>query len=413
MELPKNITQIGEADRNCKIYVEDYVVSYIKQMNQLALNKEMAVALYGVRKTEGSVTYLFIYGSAKLDFLHREVRHLSQAQYQEIERLRRKYFNEHEFLGYCLLNGEMVEGFHVCEQDICRYITGYAQFYEKNDSMLAYMLDTRTEEPGTEAVNVEKYDMVKQRQEERRADWNQENARGGEYRAMLRGEFPKETQDKRAAPREEKITVSTTAPVASRSMRGMRVATIAVFGLLCLVALSSLGSGEGMEELQTAARQAMTSLTEQKIPDVEEAMNPNVQANTLVTEDKLTEALQQENAANGADAAQTMITTEMTVAPEPNTEVVAPVQSATPTVAPTAEPTPVPTPQATATPAPTSAPTPTPTPAPVSYIIKEGDTLIGICVRTYGSDASVSEVCSLNGISDPDDIKVGQKILLP
>lgn len=27
MELPKNITQIGESDKSCKIYAEDYVVS--------------------------------------------------------------------------------------------------------------------------------------------------------------------------------------------------------------------------------------------------------------------------------------------------------------------------------------------------------------------------------------------------
>lgn len=31
MELPKNITQIGEADKHCRIYVEDYVVSYINK----------------------------------------------------------------------------------------------------------------------------------------------------------------------------------------------------------------------------------------------------------------------------------------------------------------------------------------------------------------------------------------------
>ena len=36
MELPKNITQVGETDRNCKIYVEDYVVSYMRQMNKFA-----------------------------------------------------------------------------------------------------------------------------------------------------------------------------------------------------------------------------------------------------------------------------------------------------------------------------------------------------------------------------------------
>ena len=46
MELPKNITQIGEADKHCRVYVEDYVVSYIKQMNGMAQNKDIAIALW-------------------------------------------------------------------------------------------------------------------------------------------------------------------------------------------------------------------------------------------------------------------------------------------------------------------------------------------------------------------------------
>ena len=69
MELPKNITQIGEADKHCRVYVEDYVVSYIKQMNGMAQNKDIAIALYGRRTTENGVAYLFAYGSAKLNFL--------------------------------------------------------------------------------------------------------------------------------------------------------------------------------------------------------------------------------------------------------------------------------------------------------------------------------------------------------
>ena len=69
MELPKNIKQIGESNRYCKIYVEDYCVSYIKQMNQLALNKEMAVSLYGFCKLEWNVFYLFFFGGAEFDFL--------------------------------------------------------------------------------------------------------------------------------------------------------------------------------------------------------------------------------------------------------------------------------------------------------------------------------------------------------
>ena len=174
MELPKNITQIGEADKHCRIYVEDYVVSYIKQMNGMAQNKDIAIALYGRKTAEDGVAYLFAYGSAKLNFLQKPVRHLSQAQEQEIEKLRRKYFSEMTFLGYQILNGEMVEGFQICEQEICRYVAGYAQFYEKNDSMLAYMLENRGEEAEPEKVDQEKYEVVKKRQEDagrdRRAD---------------------------------------------------------------------------------------------------------------------------------------------------------------------------------------------------------------------------------------------------
>ena len=50
---------------------------------------------------------------------------------------------------------------------------------------------------------------------------------------------------------------------------------------------------------------------------------------------------------------------------------------------------------------------------PVSYTIRKGDTLIGICIRKYGSDERVAEICSLNHISNPDDIKEGAEILLP
>ncbi|MBE5884223.1 MAG: hypothetical protein E7291_07380 [Lachnospiraceae bacterium] len=384
MELPKNITQIGESDRNCKIYVEDYVVSYIKQINQLAVNKEMAVALYGARKTEGMITYLFIYGGAKLDFLQREVRHLSQAQCQETERIRQKYFPENEFLGYCLLTGEMVEGFHICEQGICRYVAGYAQFYEKNDSMLAYMLDVREEAPQPEVVDREKYDMVKRRQEERR-----------------------EEPELQAANREERrLTVMRS--TASHKMRGMRVATLAVFGVLCLAALSTLGDGQVSKDWQDAARQAMSSLTEQKIPDAEESLIQNAQANTLVAEEKLTEALQEENAVATTGVEQ-MVTTETVVLPEPSAEPTTATPSPAPEATPTPSPEATPTPEETMTPA----PTPAPTAEPVAYIIREGDTLIGICISTYGSDARLAEICSLNQISDADDIKVDQKILLP
>ena len=65
MELPKNTTQIGEADKHCRVYVEDYVVSYIKQMNGMAQNKDIAIALYGRRTTECGLSVRLWFGETE------------------------------------------------------------------------------------------------------------------------------------------------------------------------------------------------------------------------------------------------------------------------------------------------------------------------------------------------------------
>ncbi len=331
MELPKNITQIGEADRRCKIYVEDYVVSYIRQMNHLAENKDISLALYGIRKDEGEVGYVFLYGACRLESLQRETRHLSQAQSQEIERLRNKYFPEYQFLGYRLLNGEMVEGFHICEQGICRYIAGYACFYEKNDNMLAYMLEDRTEEAEPEKVDREKYERVRQRQENRRQEYQsrlrqnvrtreneKEEAEDGRAAEELkeRQDHKKNLKNKENANSKEnqetgqaitartarqsargRLGLRSSAIGAGKTLRGrtgggrqytsgekqdrrkepegvssgtmhlMRLSVAGMFLLLCVIGLSTFYDNGGMENLQGAAQRLLAELMEPKLPD--------------------------------------------------------------------------------------------------------------------------------------------------
>lgn len=378
MELPKNITQIGETNPHCKVYVEDYVISYVKQLNQCAREKELAVALYGVKKEESEITYLFLYGACKLNFLQRECRHLSQAVLQEAEKQRRKYFPEYVFLGYRLLNGEMIEGFHICEQSVCRYVEGYAQFYEKNDRMLAFMLDERQGEAKPEEVPQEKYDAVKKRQEERRA-------LAGEKAGQAHGRKP-----------------------ASVTAKNMRWAAVATFVLLCMAGLGTMGT-EGLDELQKAAEGFLDGMSERQLPDAVEVVNSSAQVGTIVAEDKLADAILKENAMAEADEQQ---------------EEAAQDPAAEPTLEPTPEPTVEPTPEPTVEPTPTIEPTPEPTSEPAngpaesapelaSYIVQRGDTLIGICIRKYGNDGRVAEICNLNNIADPDDIKEGEKIFLP
>lgn len=382
MELPKNITQIGETNQYCKIYVEDYVFSYMKQLNQFAQDKNIGVALYGSRKEEAGVSYLFLSGACKLNFLQRESRHLSQAVLQEAEKQRRKHFPDCNFLGYRMLNGEMIEGFHIYEQGTCRYIEGYARFYEKNDSMLAFMLEERQEEAKPEEFNQDKYDEVKKRQEERRAA----AAERGTYTSVFR---EKQQKQKRQTPAKK-----------ANELAKIKLAAAAVFLVLCVAGLAAMGNGEKLENLQLAAKRLMDEFTQKQLPDAMEA-NGTAQVGTIVTEDKLTDAIRRENAAAATTQAPTPAAT---AAPTP-----------APTVNPTPEPTSAPTPAPTAkpTPAPTPVPTAAPTAAPVSYTIKKGDTLIGICIKRYGSDARVAEICELNNIKNPDDIKIDDKILLP
>lgn len=403
MQLPKIVTQIGEANPHCKIYVEDYVISYMKQLNQYARDKSMAVGLYGVRKEEAGITYLFFYGAGRLNFLQKECRHLSQAVLQEAEKQRKRYFKDYVFLGYRLLDGEMVEGFHVCEQGVCRYIEGYAQFYEKNDSMLAYMVDQREEEAKPEEFDQEKYNTVKKRQEERRALAEE---KGGQA-SIFRKEHVKEPEDSSGAAR----------------LRRMKYSAAAVFVLLCVAGLTAMGNGDKAGDLQSAASRFWSELTRRQLPDNDDntvaVSNNSVQVGTIVAEDKLNDAILKENAvqtssspvvpsAPSAAAPVVQSTPQPAVQPTPE-PAVQPMPE--PTVQPTPEPAVQPTPEPTVQPTPE--PTVQPTPEPVSYTVKRGDTLIGICIQKYGSDARVAEVCSLNNIKNPDSIKIGQKILLP
>lgn len=399
MELPKNITQIGEVNRSCRIYVEDYVISYLKQLNQAARDKDMAVALYGRRKEEDGISYLFLYGACKLDFLQKEARHLSQAQQQEIERCRGKYFAEYEFLAYRLLNGEMIEGFHVCEQGTCRYIAGYAQFYEKNDPMLAYMLEARGQEAAPETVDLEKYETVKKRQEERKA--------------QTEGLSEKEREDLSAAWRQKEFQRKQ----GSAGLQGMKIAAVAVFVLLCLAGASTFGDAGGMEDMQAAARKIINEITEQKLQDANLQNEPKTD-NKAVSEEKLTQILQQENrpaesSAPAASAADDQLITEDKLAQALQKEN----QAAGGNAQPDGKDAPAGNPQsgtdAKDKPAAQDANAQPLPPQPTSYAIQAGDTLNAISMKTYGTKEKVPEICKLNHIANPDDIKVGQKILLP
>ncbi|MBP3204421.1 MAG: LysM peptidoglycan-binding domain-containing protein [Lachnospiraceae bacterium] len=426
MELPKNVTQIGEVDRHCKVYVEDYVVSYIKQLNTQAETREISVALYGRYEQENGLDYHFIYGACKVEQLPKEVRHLSQAQLQEVEKYRRKYFPELTFAGYRLLNGEMIEGFYIYDRDICRYIAGYAQFYEKNDAMLAYMLEVR-EDIQPEHVDQEKYERVRQRREERRIEAAEE-------------------KDSGQSISEKVAQLSTT-----QNLQRMRLAAVAVFALLCLFGVATFRDhtadpADTGHILAVNATDAVARQESQKdklvIEDkLEDALREENQKSTEASaapgrseeggQPESTEAAENtgnaENVENTADAenAESAESAE-SAAIAGNAEIA---ESAADTGnaesaekaensgnAEKADKDPaenVDGSQQTELSQSREAAAEAVVPEAVAYIIQPGDTLIAISKRQYGTDSRVQDICDRNKITDPNNIKQGQVIMLP
>lgn len=429
MELPKNITQIGEADRTCKIYVEDYVVSYMKQLSRQTQDKGPAIALYGKYTKEQTLSYFFIYGACQILSITKEVRHLSQAQNQEVERLRQHYFPEYVFLGYHIFDGEMAEGMHILEQDTCRYIKGYACFYEKNDSMLAYMVDNKAQAHEPEQYGQEKYDRAKARQEERRNQYEQRGQR------LWGGAEPSEKRRMRAEKGSQGVSQGA-------SLKTMRMSAAAVFAVLCLIGVAAITRENGEGTIGERVNQFLARFSDEQ-PGTGDAMQESGtpetvsdihNSGTLMAENSLLDAIQQENqdamAVSGqAVSVQPMQTTE-SEEPEPSeqTPEVQPEQG-TPSQDDQQEA----PPQESQTPEsqepaeqenPDSQDVAAQGPAiseiesqqqsqPVSYVIQRGDTLIGISTRRYGNDSYVQAICELNGITNADNIQIGQKILLP
>ena len=390
MELPKNIVQIGKPDRLHKIFVEDYVVSYIKQLGRTGCGEAVGLALYGRSYEENGCSYYFLYSAAKVEGLEHRGPYLSQIEKEEVEKIGRQHFPEYDFLAWCSVREERADSIYVLKQGKGVEVGGYACFYEKNESMLNYMLMLARQEKREESTD---------------------DAAGGGKPA--RGEWKAETYRKPVPEREEKTE-------AAKSGGKKRVVAAAALFALCLLGVSTLSDPVKMEELQVTARQVIASLSEQKLPDTlsketeaagisggsaglgeTTGSNPGNGEAAAGLEDADQPALNgagEESgqlAVNGAGEESDQLAVN---GAREGTE-----QSATDGAG---EETPQPTDQ------PASNDTPV-TSAPVVYTIVKGDTLISICRAKYGSIDKIQEICELNQISDPDSIAVGQTILLP
>lgn len=430
MELPKNLIQMGKPDRTHKIFVEDYIISYIKEWNRESDGQPAGIALYGQVYKENNYKYYFMYGASRIEGLDRRGPYLSQSDREEINNVGNRYFEEYSFLGWCIVREELPETIFLDTRGKAIEVNGYACFFEKNESMLNFMLEMdererrcarQAENNPENAVMDNAWADASPAAQDGQADGQTETTvfqgeYGGNYRSLPlenRIAAAKKASDKNAAS-EKTASYKKKNRQMIKHLERMKIAAAAMFTVLCVIGITTINDPDKIEEMQVAARQVITDLSQQKIPDAENdnALTANGSAHTAGSATNGTGITGTTVAATGGNTVTANGTTTGTTTTGTNTtgtsgsttgnsENGMPWSDVTP---PDAFP--------TGTTTETTGTTQTAT-QPTSYTIMRGDTLNAICRRKYGDLGMVKQVCELNGIKNPNNIEVGQTILLP
>lgn len=173
-QLPKNIRQIGQAVREPKIYIEDYVVTFARKLSEKNKNGQGIAVLLGKATEKKDGQPIFIKGAVEIcDWEESGELPFSNEIWSNIYEGVKNYFSDLEIVGFMVLRSGQEIGFDEKvkklrdnnfseggdilfvfdkdekEESIYHYEnqkferqTGYYIYYEKNEAMQNYMIDT-------------------------------------------------------------------------------------------------------------------------------------------------------------------------------------------------------------------------------------------------------------------------------
>lgn len=404
--LPKNIRQIGEKEENLRIYLEDFVYTFIQKLGADGENK--AGILLGNRETVEGKRCWFINGAVELEGLLGENGVcFSEEMWKTAEEETGRYFSDCSICGWFIRGGdlafpdrEMLKKVHSqvfagenClmywkeEENDCFWIEadkqlkrlkGYYVYYERNFQMQNYMLSCQ-ERPVSEAVD----DQAAQN-----------------FRKIMKS---KKKQKKSAQ---------------AVWMQGATVAAAAVIFVGSIYLIGKMTSGNtsddqvpalavgasverrssGVKEAQTVSqeesREAQTR--EESRPEEVNAAEGKTEKERDTTEgEEETELpalrlyMEEENGSFTAFDSAEKSEAEKTFSPSEESGEQTGIQDSDPAREAGASVT------------------------DRKYTIQPGDTLADISIRFYGSTEMIMKICEVNDISNPNTIFIGQEIELP
>ena len=399
--LPRNIRQIGLVRDDYKIYMEDYVYTFLVRLarseNVSGETKAQVAVLTGEIKWRSQTAYLFIKGAMMAEDMDAAPDHIdfSGEQWKKIQKEQEKYFAEQEIVGWFFSQPQLVlevselmtkihmkhfggekvlmlmepqereDAFFHYENNEMVHLGGYYLYYEKNPSMQTYMIDK----------NKELQPEVQEHYEDQAVK---------DFRKIITDK--KETKKESAAP------------------------SVFSYGLTACLAIAVLSVGvnfyRGYQKTTQPGTDAATVSSviveevtpsptaraeETVTPTIREEISPTPMAAKKVGTETKSDKTEQVPAAKventeSADKTEQIYQQEADERKaQKRVREAAEKENSKAAAGTTHE----------------------------SYVIQPGDTLFQICMDRYGNIEAISQVCQLNGISADEIIYPGQVIVLP
>ena len=374
-QLPKNIRQIGSPVGHTKVYIEDYVITFL---NALAMDRNTFVRgaiLFGEKKNISNDTVIFVRGAIEGQNLELDLDEavFDDAVWREIYQQKDRFFPDLEVIGWALSR----MGFSVRLNDKIKK-THFENF--PGEGKVLYMVDHLEHEDafyvyrGQDLVRQNGYYIYYERNpmmQDYLVERNQKIREAQSYENMLE------------AKRDEKVIrqfrekISKTAKASNR--RGMlRKVTSAAAAAMVLVVGGTMyyyAKNDTSVDLKDMVRGAVQTMGDGVKNQISKGEEDDEIPSTLETEEETEETTQNTEETSTQKETSTRKETSETAA--------------------------------------TTAASARNTNSSQTYTVRRGDTLVSISKRMYGTQKKVEQIKNANGIEDWDHIYPGQKLLIP
>lgn len=385
-KLPKNIRQIGERDQIVKLYVEDYVNTYLRRLYPTGGQDLRIGLLLGSTEEYDGVSYVFIDGAMEMDGVTEDGEkvdfheHAWKKAYENLEQMFPKrtvqgwflcgapgcqlsplnywrqhsqYFPGKNKLMYLNSGLEGEEALYIASEDGFYKLRGYNIYYERNQMMQDYMISRR---------------------DIRRVDADVDNKIVRDFRIKL-GE------------RKDKIQTEKNLVGALGTLCSILAVTVMAGGIVMFNNYSKMREMEsviasvypkGINQWQDYSIESDEPqiIVKQGEDVVKETLAPMTEEGQTQTEEGQETSVQETVPAGEAKAE----TTEIPTIDQAEEQAAAIGESIA---------------------------------KQSLYEVEDGETLYDICLKKYHSLSKLEEICELNGLEDENKIIAGQKLILP